>query len=120
MALGIFLAVLVLQMILALIVIVVLKRFFGKELIQVALERFETLRPQEDLAQLKEITVVSCAPLEEVIASRVKAIAAKRFKGASLIFSTDSVLQGGMKIMIGGTVIDCSSKNRLNFLWGGK
>jgi F0F1-type ATP synthase delta subunit len=120
MAFGIFLVVLVLQGLLALIVVVVLRRSLGKELTGVALEQFETLRLQEDSAQLKEIIVVSCAPLEDAVALRIKAIAAKRFNGTALKFSTDTTLKGGMKIMIGATVIDCSSKNRLDSLWGRK
>ena len=120
MTLGIILVVLVLQVLLALIVVVVLRRSLGKELTSVALEQFETVRLQEDSAQLKEIIVVSCAPLEDAVLSRIKAIAAKRFNGTALRLSTDGALKGGMKIMIGTTVIDCSSKNRLDSLWGGK
>ena len=120
MTLGILLVVLVLQLLLALIVVVVLRRSLGKELMGLALEQFETLRLQGDWAQLKEIGVVSCAPLEDAVATRIKSIAAKRFNGAALKFSTDSALKGGMKIMIGATVIDCSSKSRLDSLWGGK
>jgi|CXWL01.1.fsa_nt_gi F0F1-type ATP synthase delta subunit len=116
MALGILLVVLVLQALLALIIVVVLRHSLGKELMSVALEQFETLRLQEDSAQLKEIAVVSFAPLDESVAARIKAIAAKRFNGTALKFSTDSALKGGMKIMLGTTVIDCSSKNRLDFL----
>jgi F0F1-type ATP synthase delta subunit len=120
MTLGIILVVLVVQVLLALIVVVVLRRSLGKELTGVALEQFETVRLQEDSAQLKEIIVVSCSPLEDAVTSRIKAIAVKRFNGVALKFSTDTTLKGGMKITIGATVIDCSSKNRLDSLWGGK
>ncbi|GEM_PF-4974151 len=117
---GIVFVVFVLQAFLALVVVVFLKKFLGRELIEVALERFETLKYQGDLAQLKEIVVVSHKALDESIQTRIKAVAGKRFKGVPLNFSTDSALKGGLTIVVGSSVIDNSTSSRLNALWGGK
>jgi F0F1-type ATP synthase delta subunit len=117
---GIILVVFVLQVVLALIVVAVLKILLGKELTKVALERFETLKLQEDIAQIKEISVFSHVPLESGIAARIKTVAAGKFKGIPLNLAVNHALEGGVVIMIGSTVIDCSSKTRLTHLWGGK
>ncbi|MBP6342649.1 MAG: F0F1 ATP synthase subunit delta [Candidatus Omnitrophica bacterium] len=117
---GIVFVVFVLQVVLALIVVAVLKVFLGKELIKVALERFETLKLQEDIAQIKEISVFSHSPLESDIQTRIKTVAAGKFKGIPLNLAVNSALEGGMVIMVGSTVIDCSSKTRLSSLWGGQ
>lgn len=116
---GIVLVVFVLQVVLALIVVFVLKKFLSRELIDVALERFEVLKYQGDLAQLKEISVVSHKPLDGSVQARIKAVAGQRFKGIPLNFSTDSTLKGGLTITVGSTIIDNSTSNRLNALWGG-
>ena len=117
---GIIFVIFVLQIVLALIVVIVLKRSLGKELTQVALERFEVLKYEKDIAQLKEIVVVSHTPLEASAEARIKAVAVKKFKGIPLNFATDSALKGGIRIIVGATVIDCSAKSRLDVLWGGK
>ena len=115
---GIIFVIFVLQIVLALIVVIVLKRSLGKELTQVALERFEVLKYEKDIAQLKEITVVSHAPLEALVEARIKAVVNKKFKGISLNLTTDNALKGGILIVVGTTVIDCSAKSRLDVLWG--
>lgn len=120
MGLGILWIVLILQVFLILIVVAVLKRSLSKELMQVALERFETLKPQEDLTQLKEISVVSHAILDDRVLSRLKTIAAKKFKDVPLTLSTDTAIKGGLRILVGQTIIDCSIQSRLGSLWGGK
>lgn len=117
---GIIFVVFILQVVLALIVVAVLKRFLGRELTKVALERFETLKPQEDTAELKEIAVFSHSPLDPSVEARIKAVAAKKFKGIPLNLAVNDALQGGVVIIIGSNVIDCSSKTRLNHLWGGQ
>ena len=82
--------------------------------------RFETLKLQEDIAQIKEISVFSHSPLESDIQTRIKTVAAGKFKGIPLNLAVNSALEGGMVIMVGSTVIDCSSKTRLSSLWGGQ
>lgn len=117
---GIVFVVVVLQIVLALIVVVILKRLLGKELTQVALERFEALKFQGDITQLKEIVVVSHALLDGLVEARIKAVVVKKFKGIPLNLTTDNTLKGGIRIIVGATVIDCSAKSRLDVLWGGK
>ena len=115
---GIIFVVIGMQAFLALIVMFVLKKYLDRELIDVALERFETLKYQGDLAQLKEILVVSHRPLNEFVQARIKAVADKRFKGVALNLSTDTALKGGVMIVVGAVVIDNSTRQRLDALWG--
>ena len=96
----------------------VLKKVLDRELIQTAIEEFETLKYQGDLVQLKEIVVVSYKDLDDAVQARIKAVADKRFKGIPLNLSTDSMLKGGIRIVVGQTVIDNTSRKRLNALWG--
>ena len=116
---GIVFVVFVLQVFLALVVVIILKKFLDRELVEAALERFETLKYQGDWAQLKEIVVVSHKILDESIQARIKAVAGQRYQGVPLNFSTDSTLKGGLMIIVGSSIIDNSASNRLNALWGG-
>lgn len=118
MNLGIIFLVLALQLVLAFIVIAVLMRSLSKELTEVALEQFEALKSPPDAGQFKEILVLSHAPLTDGVSYRFKSIGARKFKGVPIRFSTDSSLKGGVLIMAGATAIDCSSKKRLEKLWG--
>ncbi len=120
MAIGIILIIVILQLLTALIVIFFLSRRLSKELIILALEKFEVLKIQQDLSQITEVSVCSMASLDDNIAARIKVIAAKRFNGIPIRFMTEQGLKGGMVIMVGENVIDCSARNRLSFLWGFK
>lgn len=117
---GIVLIALVLQILTALAVIFVLSRNLNKELIKFALEQFEVLKIKEDLALIKEIVVVSSGVLDDAVTARMKTIASQRFKGVVLNFSSNPALRGGMIIIVGEEVIDCSAKTRLNNLWSAK
>ena len=117
---GIIFLVLALQIVFALIVVVFLKKYLDRELIEAALEHFEGLRYQGDLTQLKEISVVSHKALNESVQSRIKNIAAKRFRGIPLNFSTNEALGGGILIVVGQNIINNSTRHRLNALWGGR
>jgi len=107
-----------LQIVLALIVIVVLKKLLDRELIASALEQFEVMKYQGDLSQIKSIHVVGHKDMAGEIRSRFKSVAARRFKGIALDFSTDAGLKGGVKIVLHQTVIDCSLSDRLEKLFG--
>jgi F0F1-type ATP synthase delta subunit len=120
MAIGIIFIIFLLQVLTALGVVFFLSRRLSGELINIALEQFETLRIQQDLSQINEISVFSVRILDDIIVSRVKAIASKRFNGISMRFLTEPGIKGGMIIMVGDQVIDCSARSRLGFLWGGK
>lgn len=117
---GIIILVFAFQVILALIVIAVLMDRLSKELIEVALEQFDALKLPQDNAPLKEIVVISHAPLNDATSYRFKSIVARKFKGVPLSFSADNRIKGGVMIMAGESVIDCSSKKRLEKLWGAR
>lgn len=118
MNLGIIFLVLALQVVLAFIVIAVLMRSLGKELTEVALEQFDALKAPPDIGKFKEVVVISHVPLTDLVSYRFKSIVARKFKGVPIRFLTDSSLKGGVLIMAGATVMDLSSRKRLEKLWG--
>lgn len=107
-----------LQVVTALIVVFFLNRHLNNELIKLATESFETLRIKGDSAQIKDILVTSANDLDPQIISRVKSIAYKRFKEIPISFGINPALKGGLVIIFGDEVIDCSIKTRLSYLWG--
>ena len=107
-----------LQVVSAVIVIFVLKKLLDRELIASALEQFEVLKYQGDLSRVKIIHVVGHKDMGEEIRARFKSIAARRFKGVALDFSTDRDLKGGVKVVMDQTEIDCSLSDRLDKLFG--
>lgn len=120
MNLGIILLVFAFQVILALVVLVVLMNYLSKELMEVALEQFDALKPPQEGSVVKEIVVMSHAPLNDAVSYRFKSIVARKFKSVPIHFTTDSSLKGGVLITAGATVIDCSTKKRLEKLWGAR
>ena len=106
-----------LQVVLALVVIFVLKKLLDRELVESALEQFEVLKYDGDPSVIKTIAVTARKPLGAEIQSRFKSIAARRFKGMSIDFSTDAELKGGVKVVIGKMQIDCSLNDRLERLF---
>jgi F0F1-type ATP synthase delta subunit len=115
---GIIFLIFGLQVVLALIVIVVLKKLLDRELVESALEQFEVLKYQEDPSQLKTIAVVGHKALKDQIRSRFKSVAARKFKGVPVDFPTDAGLKGGVKVVVGRTVIDCTLNDRLEKMFG--
>lgn len=115
---GIIFFVFALQLVMALIVIAVLMHLLGRELTEAALEELEGLKSPQDAGGIKSVAVVSHAQLSNENVSRIKSVVGRKFKGASVEFSTDNTLQGGVMVRAGATVIDCSVKKRLEKLWG--
>jgi F0F1-type ATP synthase delta subunit len=118
MNLNIIFIVFILQIIVALIVIFVLKKLLDRELIEAALEQLEVLRPKDDAPPFKSAEVISHADLNSETQGRVKNILSRRFKGLAVNFSTDSGLKGGVKVVIGAAVVDCTLDDRLQKMFG--
>ncbi|MBL8012389.1 MAG: F0F1 ATP synthase subunit delta [Candidatus Omnitrophica bacterium] len=110
---AIVLLVFFLQVVTALIVVFFLIRHLNNELINLAIESFETLKVKGDSPQIKDILVTSACDLDQKIISRVKSVAFKRFKEIPISFGVNPALQGGLVIIFGDEVIDCSLKTRV-------
>jgi F0F1-type ATP synthase delta subunit len=117
---GIIFLLFALQIVVALIVSLVLKKLLDRELIESALEQFEVLKYQGDSALIKTISVVGHKDLAAELQTRFKSVAARRFKGVAVSFSADRELKGGVKITLNDAVIDCTLRDRLQKLFAGR
>ena len=93
------------QCIFTILVIFILKKCWDKELIQAALEKFETC---EVSAQIKEIDVRSASKISEAFKSQIESIRQRKFAQANLNIQEDPSLKGGIVITVGNLSLDFS------------
>jgi len=102
------------QCVLVGIVIFVLKRLLDKELVQAALEGFESCKAPSDI---KEIDVFSASRISDELKSHLESVRQCRFVQANLNFKENADLRGGLIIALGDIVLDFSLASRLENFW---
>ena len=102
------------QCVFVFVVIFVLKIILDKELINAALEKFESAPSSEDL---KEILVYSAVNLSDEIKSRLEIVRRRKFVGANFNFLQNAELKGGIVISMNDTLLDFSLTTRLQQFW---
>ncbi len=104
----------VVQLIMAVIVVLVLRKLLEKELIEAALEKLEYFKPAQGGG---EFIIRVASHLDGRIEDRFKSWCGRRFAGSKISFEQDGALKGGVVIVAGGEVLDFSLANRLKNLW---
>jgi F0F1-type ATP synthase delta subunit len=98
----------------AVVVILVLKRLLDKELMNAALEKFESCKSSSEVI---EITVLSASRMNEEFKSRLESVRKRKFVQARLNFKEDPGLKGGLAIALGDVLLDFSLQSRLQNFW---
>ena len=94
--------------------IFVLKKLLDKELMNSALEKFESCKASSDI---KEIIVRSSSTINDEFKSRLESIRKRKFIQAKLDFQFDASLKGGLVIVLGDLLLDFSLSSRLQNFW---
>ncbi len=107
-------AIVILQFLIAAVVVFVLKNLLDKELKQAAIEKFMALRIDGSIEDIKIYHVgLLSAPVKQQLLNEVK----RKFENNKVIFEENSILKGGLVIVIGEQVLDFSLTNRLENFW---
>ncbi len=101
------------QLIIAVTVVLVLRKLLEKELIEAALERLEYFKP----VQGGECIVRFASQLDVQVENRFKSWCSRKCAGSSLCFEQDGALKGGVMIIFGNETLDFSLANRLKNFW---
>jgi F0F1-type ATP synthase delta subunit len=108
---GILIATLFLQCIIAGIVIFVLKRLLEKELFENALEKLHSAKEMTS-----PITVITANNINIQNKSRIESLLKRKIENVSINFSQDQALKGGIILKWAQGAIDCSLSERLKHL----
>jgi len=103
------------QCVFAVIAVFVLKNFLDKELMNAALEEFESVK---NSAEIKEIHVkfASTMPRDE-FKNHIESLRRRKFSQAVLSFQEDGTIKGGVVITLGDLLLDFSLSSRLKNFW---
>ena len=93
------------QCVFTLVVIIVLKKCWDKELIQAAIEKFAACTDSPDI---KKIDVRSASRISEEFKSQIESIRQRKFTQANLNIQEDPSLKGGIVITVGDLSLDFS------------
>ncbi len=102
------------QVVFVLAVIFVLKRLLDRELMNSALEKFESCKSSD---QIKEITVFSCSTVNKEFRYRFESVSKRRFPQAQLKYRIEAGLKGGVVLCVGEDLLDFSLRCRLQNFW---
>ena len=102
------------QCVLALGVVLFLKKALNRELVEAALENLEGCPASNDV---QEIIVRFYSGAGERIKSHLESIRRRKFVRAHLDIKEDRGLKGGMVIAVGETLLDFSLASRWRQLW---
>ena len=108
------------QLAIAVIVFFVLKKLLDRELIALALERFERFKSEENAHNINEILVITHRPLNALLKKRLARLVEQKFKQTPLVFKEQGKIKGGMVIQMGEHVVDFSLLSRLKGVWTGE
>lgn len=102
------------QCVIAAIVIIVLKKLLDRELMNAALEKFESCKASADI---KEITVLSSSRIKDEVQGRLESIRKRKFVQAKLIYRVEPQVKGGIVIALEDILLDFSLSSRLQNFW---
>ncbi|MBF0571346.1 MAG: F0F1 ATP synthase subunit delta [Candidatus Omnitrophica bacterium] len=102
------------QCVFAVIVIFVLKKLLDKELMSVALEKFESCKISSDI---KEINVYSASAISNEVKNHFESVRQRKMPQANLNFRENADLKGGLVIVAGDLLLDFSLFSRLQNFW---
>ena len=102
------------QCVLAVVVIFVLMKLLHKELMQAALEKFESCKVSSDV---KEISIYSASEISAEFKNHLELIRQRKFNQANLNFLLNADLKGGIVIAMGDLLLDFSLSSRLQNFW---
>ena len=106
-----------LQLAIAGIIFFVLRKILDRELVELALERFDRYKPEDELKSVKEIYVITYKPLSQLVNTRLSQLVNKKFQQARLVLKEEKRIKGGMVVQIGSYTIDMSLLSRLKNIW---
>lgn len=110
---GWFLAVLLLQCVIAVVVIIVLKYLLDRELVEAAMEKLYTrARGNSD-----SVEVISATPLNEKVCGRIKDLITRKSPDTKVTFIQDVAIKGGIIIRFHDEEINFSLEDRLKNIW---
>src|SRR5690348_1946037 len=92
------------QLVIAVTVILVLKKLLDRELVDAALEKLESYKPADGIKQVS----VRLAKANEMINHRLQSVCRKKFAQAQLQMEQDPAIKGGLIIELDGDVLDFS------------
>ena len=113
---NVIMKILVLQVVVAVLVVFLLKKFLEHELFMCALEKIANA-PLEQGAEVDEVVVVSAGKLTGDEEFRLRTIIKGRFPGAEITVGKDRSLGGGLVVRAGGHVYDFSLWTRMRRLF---
>ncbi len=103
----------IVQLVIAVIVILVLKRLLDRELKKAALEKFQTLKINGE----KTITIYYAGQLSAHVKEELLDVARNKYKESNLVFEQNQILKGGLVIVVDEQMLDFSVSNRLENFW---
>ncbi len=110
---GIVFLVVVLQAVVAAVGLIFFKRLLDKELIEAALEKFQTW----EAAKTADRIALRLHSLDPRIRDRFEELSRRRFPSAQLTFELDAGIKGGAVISAGSEELDFSMASRLRTFW---
>jgi len=115
---GIFVKIIILQVIAIVIVVYVLKRLLDRELLSTTLEQALGFQPSEEAWKTDKISVISAGKLPADFQAKLVAVFREKCPRAEVEFLENPALKGGVVVEIAGEVWDHSLTTRLKYLAG--
>ncbi len=107
--------IIIIQIIVMLVIIIVLWRVLNRQLVELAIEKFELFSKDGWTQEQNQLEVIVASNIDKVFEQKlVKAVQKKLNKPVSIAVKQDRSIKGGMIMYLkNGTVIDYSLRSRL-------